>query len=160
MRHTQRGSISVGYLLYLSFSLIMLVFVTSTLLNTLADYRLSTTINHTVQEIQHNSALHYAEQVLLSRCLPQTELTMALIGTPSNDGIATYEVRYLQRAQPNSAPSGIEISVTPNDVNIIDKMTQFLSPTKLTSTSFIFHYPLNNLLHDWQELNVVTGCIK
>ena len=160
MRHTQRGSISVEYLLYLSFSLIALVFVTSSLLNALADYRLSTRINHTVQAIQHNSALHYAEQVSLSRCLPQAELTMALIDTPSNDGIATYEVRYLQRAQPNSAPTGIEISVTPNDAKIIDKMTPFLSPTKLTNTSLIFHYPLNNVLTDWQNLNVATGCIK
>jgi hypothetical protein len=160
MRHTQRGSLSVEYLFYISFSLIILVFVISTSLNVLSDYRLAKDVNHTVQEIRHNSALHYSTQVLQSRCLPQTTLTMASIETPSDDGLATYEVRYIQRAQPNSAPSGIEITATLHDASIMERVARFLSPTQQNDTSFIFHFPLHNQLHDWQELNVTTGCIK
>nr|WP_014343749.1 hypothetical protein [Aliivibrio fischeri]AEY78146.1 transporter [Aliivibrio fischeri] len=159
MRH-QRGSLSVGLLQYLSISLIILVFFTSSLLNVLSDMRLAKEVNVSVQEIRQKSALHYANQVLQSRCLPQTTLTMALIGIPDNDGLAKYDVKYIQRAQPNSAPSGIEIRATLHDKEMVERVARLLSPTQQVNDTFIFDFPLRNQLHDWQQLNVNNGCIK
>ncbi len=126
----------------------------------MSDSRLSNQIEQSVQEIRHKSQLHYSTHVLTTRCLPQTELNMTLINVPSNDGLASYSVSYRQSSSLNSAPLGIDIRVTPNDKNIMDRVARFLSPDEHTRTDFLFHYPLNTQLFDWQQLNIKNGCIK
>ncbi len=56
----------------------------------------------------------------------------------SNDGLASYSVSYRQSSSFNSAPLGIDIRVTPNDKNIMDRVARFLSPDEHTRTDFLF----------------------
>ncbi|MGF1903506.1 transporter [Aliivibrio salmonicida] len=156
----QRGAFSVDILLYLTFSLLILVFCVTTVLSVLIDKRLANEITQSVVSIQQQSATHYSTQVLQSRCLSQSILSMADIDAPDKDGLASYVVEYTQRAQPNSAPSGIDIDVTLLNEKDVGRVTQFLSFTRLDDTTFTFHYPLYNQLHDWQQLDVNNGCIK
>ncbi|MUK76580.1 transporter [Aliivibrio fischeri] len=156
----QRGVFSVDALLYFAFSLVILMFIITTILSVLTDKRLASNLMQSVERIQQQSTTHYATQVLQSRCLPQSILSMEDIDAPDKDKLASYSVKYTQRAQPNSAPSGIDIDVTLLNKKDVGRVTQFLSFTRLDDTTFTFHYPLHNQLHDWQQLDVNNGCIK
>nr|AKN37822.1 Transporter [Aliivibrio fischeri] len=156
----QRGAFSVDILLYLTFTFLILMFSVTTVLSVLVDKRLANELIQSVERIQQQSATHYATQVLQTRCLPQSVLSMADIDAPDKDELASYAVEYTQRSQSNSAPSGIDIDVTLLDKNNVGRVTQFLSFTRLDDTTFTFHYPLRNQLIDWQQLDVNNGCIK
>ncbi|WP_434529552.1 hypothetical protein [Vibrio sp. K4] len=105
------------------------------------------------------SRLHYAEQVLETRCLAQSALDMNELTLPNEESGVRYDVAYQQTTQANARPSGIDVTVTIEDTKL-QGSAAWLSPDEQRDNELIFHFPLDYQLPDYQELDIDTGCIR
>ncbi|MGR5307699.1 hypothetical protein [Vibrio mediterranei] len=119
------------------------------------------TIESAIDALYTKAHFHYRQQVLTTRCLPQSTLAIADLSLPVNDGVAGYSISYLQDASTNTPPRGFEVSVTLNDVTHFSAITRNLRPTQLEPPNkLIFHEPLRFELPDWAQWNTSTGCLQ
>ncbi|WP_322805336.1 transporter (plasmid) [Vibrio alfacsensis] len=155
----QRGFLSADLIRYLVFFVLLLVLIVPPLAR-YASRQVS--VWHIEQHIAHLFELsreHYAKSVLLTRCLPQTDLDMTAIGEASvRDGVS-YEVGYQQSGVPHAPPSGLRVSVTLTDP-MLEPLKGWFHADGIHGNTLTFLSPLPFTLPDWQELNLATGCIK
>ncbi|WP_234498190.1 hypothetical protein [Vibrio maritimus] len=129
---------------------------------TSASQRVETiTIERALDTLYSSAHVHYREQVLTTRCLPQSTLAIADLSLPANDGVAGYSISYRQDTSTNTPPLGFEVTVTLNDDTYFSALSRHLQPTQLASpNTLIFHEPLRFELPDWAQWNTSTGCLQ
>lgn len=155
----QRGALNAELSLSLVTSLILLVTLVPPIYHAAADYRSSRDIQAHIDTIAQQSRLHYAEQVLETRCLAQSVLDMNELSLPNEESGVRYDVAYQQTTQANARPSGIDVTVTIDEPKL-QGSAAWLSPDEQRDNELIFHFPLNYQLPDYQELDIDTGCIR
>ncbi len=114
-------------------------------------------IERTVHRLIDKSQQHYAKSVLMSRCLPQTRLSMQVLGEVAQQDGVTYGVSYRQSGVPRTPPSAIVVSV------ILDQsmkgLINLFQADVIQGATLQFYAPLRFTLPDFQQLNIETGCI-
>ncbi len=155
----QRGALNAQLSMSLAVSALLLVTIVPPIHRAASNYRAALDIQASVRAIVHQSRTHYAEQVLTSRCLAQTDLSMNALSLPSGQAGADYQVSYQQNAQANTRPSGIDVTVTLTAPGL-QGSAAWLFADRQQDNVLTFHYPLNYQLPDYQELDTHTGCIR
>lgn len=153
-----RGFISAELTQYLLFMTLLLALIVPPLAR-FASRQVS--VWHIEQHIAHLFELshaHYANSVMLTRCLPQTDLDMVAIGETSEREGINYEVAYQQSGVSKAPPSGIEVSLTLTEPTL-EPIKGWLHPDDISGNTLRFYAPLSYSLPDWQELDLATGCI-
>ncbi|MGD1336104.1 transporter [Vibrio harveyi] len=153
----QRGALSAELSLQLAASVVLLIFLVIPLRKAASNYLTALDVKDMVSTITFEANLHYAKQVLNTRCLAQSEIKLSDLGI-TNDGAVQYGVEYQQTTTPNAAPSGIDITATVKNTKLLG-MEAWLSFDEQKGNQFIFHTPLNYELSDFQQIKQGTGCI-
>ena len=118
-------------------------------------------IDRTVVQLQEDSQAHYYQQVLTTRCLPQTALSLSDLPTLTPDGLAHYQVGYRQGTTSNTSPIGIEVSVTLTRPHSLNTVAAYSAPERISpSEDLIYFTPLVIDLPDWAHWDTTTGCLQ
>jgi len=92
----QRGFVSADFSQYLVVTVLLFMILVPPIFQWARLYQNASTIKQTIETITQEAQSHYAKAVLTTRCLPQTELTLADLNLTLPDDNVRYEVRYLQ----------------------------------------------------------------
>ncbi|CAK1812557.1 Transporter [Vibrio crassostreae] len=118
-------------------------------------------IDRTVVQLQEQSEAHYYQQVLTTRCLPQTALSLSDFPPLTPDGLAHYQVGYRQSAASNTPPIGIEVSVTLTRPHSLNTVAAYSAPERISPSKVLIYFaPLVVDLPDWAHWDTTTGCLK
>ncbi|MDN3683202.1 hypothetical protein QWZ04_23120 [Vibrio tapetis subsp. quintayensis] len=156
----QQGVLTLDIAIAIMFMAMLSVVVVSGIQVELSRGYSALTIKSNVHQILDESELHYHKQLIISRCMPQSGLSMSDLSFTPNDGLATYKVNYRQSSLIVTSPLGIEVEVTLNAGVRIGSWS-FLKPNIRKETGeLIFFRPLNVEVSDSANINPTTGCIK
>ncbi|HFG2091850.1 hypothetical protein ACQ5UA_17705 [Vibrio cholerae] len=149
----------------LAIKLSILIFLLITLIPPVAQlgysYASAKSVEAYVNKIIQLSNVNYSEDVLRSRCLSQTELSMSHLNLDSSLNSIDFTVEYVQHStMTNVKPVAIKITAHFNDSSMLSSVSRFLESNEYSANSMIFYAPLSFRLPDWQQLDVATGCIK
>ncbi|MFA0078407.1 hypothetical protein AB4427_09710 [Vibrio artabrorum] len=123
-------------------------------------FREAMQIDHTLRQLQEQSQAYYDQQVLTTRCLPQTALSLSDLPPLTDDGLAHYQVGYRQGRTANAPPMGIEVTVTVLHAPSLSTVAAYTDPERLLPPqSLRFFTPLKGDLPDWAGWNTNTGCL-
>ncbi len=118
-------------------------------------------IDHTLKQLQERSQAHYDRQVLTTRCLPQTALSLSDLPPLTGDGLAQYQVGYRQGGTPHAPPTGIEVTVTLTRPDSLNTVAAYTDPERLLPPQSLRYFtPLRGNLPDWAQWNTTTGCLQ
>lgn len=154
---TQQGALSAELSLQLAVSTLLLIVLVVPLRKAASNYLAALDVKDTVSTMTFEANLHYAKQVLNTRCLAQSQITLSDIGI-TNQGAVQYGVAYRQTPNIHAAPSGIDITVTIKEAKLLG-MATWLSFDEQKGNQFIYHTPLHYTLPDFQQIKQRTGCI-
>lgn len=144
-------------------SIVLFLFLTliPPLVNLSHAYSSAKTVEAYVNKIIKLSTVNYSEDVLITRCLEQTELSMNHLGLDGSLNSIDFTVEYVQNGtMANAKPTAIKVTAHFNNDSELSRVSKFLDASEYTNNSMIFYAPLNFKLPDWQQLDVKTGCIK
>ncbi len=155
----QRGALSADLSAYLMAIVLLLVVITPPIHAAAFRYLTQHRIQADIETIAFHSRDHYALSVLRTRCLAQSNISMAALGINAERAGVRYEVSYRQSLVPNARPSGLTITVSLTD-DTLRPLAARLSADEVRGHTLTFYRPLNVQLPDWQQLNTQTGCLK